>query len=441
MRDTGRLEEAVVIYGKLLSSTSLLSSTHSNYIANLNYVCEGDNDFIYRESREWSRRHSATKHTISSAFKNERVPDRRLKIGYVSPDFRWHSNNYFFAPLLFSHHSENVETYCFSDNQYDDEATKDLIRSADNWRSILGMTDSEAGNLIRKDKIDILVDLTGHMANNRLTMFSLKPSPIQVTWLGYPNTTGLAAMDYRLADDITDPEGDTDKHHSEKIFRIPDGFLCFRPPEVTPKIVNPPCKENKYITFGSFNNIAKLSRVTIDNWAKVLHATPNSRLFLKALALSSQTAKESIYHSFEKLGISRDRIDLAPRVTSTEEHLSLYRKIDIALDTFPYNGTTTTFEALWMGVPVISLMGQRHASRVGSSILLRLNLNEFVAANPSEFIHLAWSLASNEAKLIVLRHSLQKVLKDSSFLNYDYFASRMEKCYREMWLNWCDSNG
>ena len=441
LRDTGRLDEAITIYRGLLSSASDLSNAHSDYLANLNYIYEGNNEFIYQESLEWERRHGDAKKEPYSVFRNEKVAERRLKIGYVSPDFHEHSINYFFSPLLSAHHQKNVETFCFSDNSYDDEATQHLVSAADHWRSIQGMSDMQASKLIRDDGIDVLVDLTGHMAKNRLTMFSLRPSPIQVTWLGYPNTTGLATMDYRLTDDISDPEGLSDIFHSEKIIRVPEGFLCYRPSDMAPEVVDPAHQGKGFVTFGSFNNLAKVTTVTIDTWAKCLIATPGSRLYVKALALSSPTTKERFYSRFEERGINRARIQLAPRVVTIEEHLSLYAGVDIALDTFPYNGTTTTFEALWMGVPVITLMGQRHAARVGSSILLRLGLDDLVAENYSDFVRRASNLASNKTKLLELRHNLRTILTKSNFLNYDQFASRMEKCYRDMWLTWCKSSG
>ena len=438
MRDTGRLDEAMVIYRGLLSSASDLPNAHSDYLANLNYVCEDNNEIIYRESLEWERRHGTSLKKAYSNFSNKKVATRRLKIGYVSPDFHEHSINYFFSPLLSAHHADNVETFCFSDNSYDDATTQHLISAADHWQPILGMSDTEASKLIRAAGIDILVDLTGHMANNRLTMFSLRPSPIQVTWLGYPNTTGLTAMDYRLTDDISDPEGLSDKFHSEKLVRVPEGFLCYRPSEIAPKVIDPPHQKNGFITFGSFNNLAKVTTVTIDTWANCLVATPGSRLYVKALALSSPSTKERFYSRFEERGINRARIELAPRVDTIEAHLSLYAGVDIALDTFPYNGTTTTFEALWMGVPVVTLMGQRHAARVGSSISIRLGLEDLVADNYTDFVRRASNLASNTKKLLELRRNLRITLTNSTFLDFDRFSSRIEKCYRDMWLNWCE---
>ena len=438
MRDTGRLDEAMGIYQGLLTSSPDLANAHSDYLANLNYIHEGDNEFIYREALEWNQRHGTTRNYTNYPFKNKKTPTRRLKIGYVSPDFQTHSNNYFFAPLLAAHNSNNVETFCFSDNLFQDDTTRYLMANSDHWRTIFDMTDQQASKFIRNDKIDILVDMTGHMAKNRLTMFAQRPSPIQVTWLGYPNTTGLTTMDYRLVDEITDPKDLNNDFHSETVVRLPDGFLCYSPPARTPTIVEPPYKENGFITFGSFNNLAKVTSTVIETWAKCLNLVPNSRLFIKALALSSGSTRKRLYNRFEEHGIQAERIELAQRVDSTNDHLSLYGKIDIALDTFPYNGTTTTFESLWMGVPVISLIGKRHAARVGGSILLRLSLNDLVAESQIDYVKLAANLAANQSRLIQLRRELRTILENSNFFNYGLFASKIEQSYRNMWINWCN---
>ncbi|MBT5838686.1 MAG: tetratricopeptide repeat protein [Rhodospirillaceae bacterium] len=439
LRDTGRIDDALLMYRNLLVSAAELPSAHSDYLFNLNYVSDDDNSQIYDKSLEWNRRHGTPANAKPRLFGNDASPDRRLKIGYVSPDFYTHSIGYFFEPLLSRHLSENVETYCYSDTIQNDDMTGRLAAAADHWRSIIDLSDQQVTEQITSDGIDILVDLVGHGAANRLTLFAMKPAPVLLTWLGYPNTTGLAAMDYRLTDDIADPEGQSDLVHSEKLFRIPDGFLCYQPPSEAPEVCDPPHLKNGIITFGSFNNLAKISPAAIEAWANILNSIPDSRLIIKGLSLSSQTAQERFFAQFVKLDVGRDRIDLVPRADSIQEHLSYYDRVDIALDTFPYNGTTTTFEALWMGVPVICLMGNRHAARVSGSILTRLDLPELIAVDTTDYVQRAITLAENAPRLMELRRDLREIHSNSSLSNPIDFAGRMESCYREVWRDWCIS--
>ncbi|HEY6837624.1 MAG TPA: hypothetical protein VI389_02660, partial [Geobacteraceae bacterium] len=307
------------------------------------------------------------------------------------------------------------------------------------WRDVHGMGDAALADLIRADGIDILVDLAGHTSGNRLRMFTLKPAPVQVTWLGYPATTGLAAMDYRITDAVADPEGSADRLHTERLVRLSHGFLCYAPPQEAPPLSPPPCEENGFITFGSFNNPAKMGRETLNLWGDVLRDVPGSRLFLKNKIFAEKKTCRFFLDRLAEAGIQPQRVTFAPHTPSLEGHLGCYGSVDIALDTFPYNGTTTTCEALWMGVPLVTLSGDRHASRVGSSLLSRLGLEELVARTPEEFGVLTVGLASDRARLTALRSTLRGRMQTSPLCDTTLFAMQMEAAYRQMWDNFVNS--
>jgi predicted O-linked N-acetylglucosamine transferase (SPINDLY family) len=285
---------------------------------------------------------------------------------------------------------------------------------------------------IGHDEIDILVDLAGHAGNSRLPVFFMKPAPIQVTYLGYPNTTGFSAMDYRLTDGIADPP-DQDRFYTERLYRLPECFLCYRPPPETPLSPVPPADKNGYITFGSFNNFPKISGDTVCLWAGILHRVKNSRLVIKSKQLIDPAICERLLQLFAIYGIGADRLELRTHSPSLESHLSCYNGIDIALDTFPYNGTTTTCEALWMGVPVITLAGDRHASRVGASLLAQAGLTGLVAQSAEHYISLAAFLAGNISPLSKLKTGLRGMIAQSPLCDGAGFTKKIEKAYGEMW--------
>ncbi len=312
-----------------------------------------------------------------------------------------------------------------------------MMTNADHWQNIHGMTDALVFQCIQKDGIDILVDLAGHSGNNRLKLFARKPAPIQVSYLGYPNTTGLTAMDYRFTDNVADPPGLTDAYYTEKLIRLPEGFLCYRPSVGCPDIAPPPCLENGYITFGSFNNWAKINSKTIALWSDLLSRVPDSRLILKSSLASDRDAQQQLLSLFVQNGIEASRIEILSRLPVFGEHLKQYQRVDIALDTFPYNGTTTTCEALWMGVPVITLAGNTHASRVGASILSRLGLNEWIVSSVDDYLNISEALANDTDNLKCLRRTLREKFQNSSLMNEKRFLANLETAYRRMWRNWC----
>jgi len=299
------------------------------------------------------------------------------------------------------------------------------------------MTDKAVSDLILNDRIDILIDLAGHTANNRLLVFAQKPAPIQVTYLGYPDTTGLESIDYRIVDVLTDPPGMTEHLHTEELLRMHHGFLCYHPLEHTPEPGPLPVLTSGIVTFGCFNKRAKITEDAIATWSDILHSVPDSRMFLKFKNFLSHQEKSSIIELFTENNISPERIHILKPIVSLSEHIGMYRNIDIALDTFPYNGTTTTYEALWMGVPVITLKGTIHASRVGTSILSHSGLDDLIAESRSDYIKKAVRLAEDIDRLIVLRGGLRDLLRNSHLMDEKGFTSDLENMYRMIWQRWC----
>jgi predicted O-linked N-acetylglucosamine transferase (SPINDLY family) len=308
------------------------------------------------------------------------------------------------------------------------------MSTCDNWRSIYDIEESKVSNLIRNDKIDILVDLSGHTANNRLLTFAQKPAPIQVTWLGYPNTTGLSAIDYRFTDKIADPINDSDKFYSEKLLRLPNGFQCFQGDE---KVIIKSeflgnCRD--YITFGSFNNLSKITPQVINAWSKILHLVPKSHLILKCSKIKYN--KDYFLKLFKDEGLTTDRIELFEQTPSNKDHLELYNSIDIGLDPFPYNGATTTCEALWMGVPVITLFGDRHVGRVGASILTNVGLKDFIAEDIDSYIKLAIKVSTNISYLRDIKKTLRERMQKAPLCDAHSFANDIENTYKNIWLDY-----
>ena len=299
------------------------------------------------------------------------------------------------------------------------------------------MADSAVAERIREDSIDILIDLAGHTANNRLPVFAERPAPVQVTWLGYPNTTGLSAMDYRLTDVIADPEGDADVLHSENLMRLPNGFLCFAPAADAPEIAGTPALTTGQVTFGSFNNLAKVTPEVVETWAHVLHRIPKSQLVIKSRPLADAETRERYVEMFGAHGIDAGRVELCSWIASRSGHLGAYNRVDVGLDPFPYNGTTTTCEALWMGVPVITLCGDRHSGRVGASILIRIALKDLVAETKAIYVEKTVALANDLDRLSALRSDLRSRMKMSPLCDPELFTRDVEATYREMWRRVC----
>lgn len=430
----GKHESAISAHRNALRMQPNNARFHSNLLLGLNYMPNISRQEILQEHKQWAQQFEAP---ISppATYSNSVEVGRRLKVGYVSPDFRNHSVAYFFEPILSHHDRGSVETYCYACTHIEDETTHRLQQAANHWRDISQSSDEQAAMEVRADQIDILVDLAGHTAKNRLTLFARKPAPVQVTYLGYPATTGLSRIDYRLTDSYADPE-DNDEYYTEQLTRLPGCFLCYQPPHTAPPVAPSPRIYNGYITFGSFNNLAKINDKVIALWARILHAVPESHLLIKNPSLTDQPTADRYRGMFEQQGVPADRIELLGLAPTTESHLTTYSLIDIALDTFPYNGTTTTCEALYMGVPVITLKGKSHAGRVGTSLLSCLQLHELICDTSEDYFLKAKLLAGDPEILADYRATLRSSLQRSPLCDGQAIAQNMERVYKAMWKKW-----
>jgi len=334
--------------------------------------------------------------------------------------------------LLTHHDPDKVEIYCYSGVKNPDEMTRKFQTLAHEFRHVAGISDSRLAEQIRADRIDILVDLTLHLADNRLLTFARKPAPVQVTWLGYVGTTGLANIDYRLTDPYLDPPGEGDEFYSEKSIRLPHCFWCYEPDESSPAENKLPAIERRYVTFGSLNNFAKMSSPALEVWAKILLAVSGSRLILSSREGSHRAAA---LEKFSRAGVDPARVEFVG-TQPILEYLRQYNQIDIALDPFPYCGGTTTCDALWMGVPVVSLRGRTAIGRAGASILSNVGLLDWIAESAEQYVGIAAGMAGDLAKLNELRLNLRKRMMPSPLLDGRKFAAGMEAAFRTMWTNW-----
>lgn len=439
LKDQGRLAEAASIIQEGMRHHPDNALIHSNLLFLLHYSSDIPADVIHRTHVGWDERHARPLLPAAPRFANDRSPDRPLRVGYVSPDFSTHSCAYFSEPLLSGHDRDAVEIVCYPTSGRHDRMTDRFQSLASLWRPLYNASDDEAAAIIRQDQIDILVDMAGHTGGNRLLVFARKPAPIQVTWLGYPDTTGMAAMDYRLTDAVADPEGDADARASERLVRLDGGFLAFNPVVDVPEQPALPALAAGRVTFGSFNNLSKAPSSVIQTWAEILKRTPNARMIVKSRALGDPPTRARYVQMFAACGIEADRVDLLSRIEAVEGHLRAYDRIDIGLDPFPYNGTTTTCESLWMGVPVVTLLGTHHVARVGASLLTHCGLTDLIATDRAGYIDTAVALANDLPRLSRLRGDLRSRLKASPLTDSIGFARKVEAAYRRFWHEWIAS--
>ena len=436
LKETGEVAEAIPLYRRALAQgkgdqgtghATSLEGVHANLLFALNCLPDMDPAAVLAEHRAWAGR------LAPPAQPARHDPQRRLRVGYVSADFRRHSVAYFIEPVLEHHDRSAFEVFCYANVARPDEVTDRLRGRAEHWRDIRIHDDGAAARMIRDDAIDILVDLGGHTMDSRLAVFARRPAPVQVTWLGYPNTTGLAGMDYRLTDAVADPEG-TDAWHSERLVRLAGGFLCYRPRTDAPEVPPPEGSHGdagRPVTFISCNNLAKVTPSVVETWAAILGRVPGSRMVLKAKGLYDDHTRSRVTDRFAAHGIAPDRIETRGWIVEGSP-LAVYAGADVALDTFPYNGTTTTCESLWMGVPVVTLAGDRHAARVGASILGRLGLTDLVSATPAAYTECAVALAGDAERRQELRRDLRAMMAASGLTDGPAFTAKLEDAYRTM---------
>lgn len=400
-----------------------------------NYCEQATQQHNYQLARKWANAKHPEAQEDSPTWAARQV-DKQIKIAFVSTDFYASARSFFVVPLLQALDRQQFHVTAYSDTKKVDAMSNTIEGLCNLWRDSSGMSDAELSTQISADEIDILVDLSGHGANNRLGVFAKNAAPIQVSWLGYPSTTGLGNIAFRITDRFADPVGTDDAFYTEQLIRLPSGFLCYQPLASAPEIAA--SYGGDTIRFASFNSLAKISGECIDLWASAMHAVPGSTLYLKRQPLENSNCKNYFIEQFARRGIASERLILSTSKAKIEQHLNEYNHVDIALDTVPYNGTTTTLEALWMGVPVVSLIGNTHAGRVSSSILHRLNLGNLACQDATEFVDRVQELVNHSAARSGLRAGLRDTMRKSSVMDNQQFASEFGAALVKRWQNWCD---
>jgi predicted O-linked N-acetylglucosamine transferase (SPINDLY family) len=438
LADQGRLDEAIAACRQAIALKPNYAEGHSNLIFTLHYHPAYDAQAIAEEQRRWNRQHAEPLRKFIQSHCNDLSPDRRLRIGYVSPDFRDHAVGRNLLPLFQHHDRRQFEITCYAHVLRPDAMTRQFQQNADGWRNVVGLSDEQAVKQIREDRIDFLVDLALHTAKNRLLVFARKPAPVQATFAGYPGSTGLSTIDYRLSDPYLDPPEMDESVYSERTIRLPDSFWCYDPLDSGGIPVNSlPAQETGVFTFGCLNKFFKLNEMVLALWARVMRQVENSRLLLLAPPGSH---RQRILDRFSQEGIASARIEFAPR-QSRAEYLKLYHRIDLGLDSFPYNGHTTSLDAFWMGVPVVTLVGQTVVGRAGLSQLTNLGLPELIARTPDQYVQIVAELAGDLPRLAELRRTLRARMEASALMDGPRFARNVEAAYRQMWRIWCARGG
>jgi predicted O-linked N-acetylglucosamine transferase (SPINDLY family) len=436
LKDLGLPEEALAQHRLAVELNPALTASHDNLLMSLNYQTAVAPAEVFDAHRRWGEQVALVVAPLPALPRGFHVSGGaagdKIRVGYVSPDFKDHPVAWFIEPLLRNHDGASFEVTCYSDVARPDAVTARFEKLPARWRPIAGVSDEEFAARVRADAIDVLVDLAGHTANNRLGAFARRPAPVQITYLGYPNTTGLprACMRYRITDALADPPGATEGLHTEELIRLPETFLCYGPPTDAPPVAPPPSAVGRPITFGSFNAFAKVNPDVIRLWSRVLSAVPGSRLVLKTKSLNDQAVRAAVLARFAAHGVGAERLAILPTDPTVAQHLARYTEIDVALDPFPYHGTTTTCEALWMGVPVVTLAGRTHASRVGVSLVNSIGLASLVATDEESYVRLAAGLAGDATRLTTLRGSLRGDMSRSALTDAARATTNLEQAYR-----------
>ena len=435
LQDQGKLDEAVASYRQALSCKPDFAAVYSNLLFATQFCAVQSPEELLAIHAPFAAQFEAPLKAQWRRHQNTAEPARRLKVGYVSPDLRRHAVAFFIEPVLACHDSKQIEVFCYYNHLLRDGFTDRLAGYADHWLDCKSLPDPQLAERIRADGIDILVDLAGHTRDNRLLTFARKPAPIQITYLGYPGTSGLTAMDYRLTDGCADPAG-SEAYYTEKLLRLPDSLCCYRPDRDMPQITALPARHNGYVTFGSFNNFNKIDRPCIELWARVLSAVPGSRLLM--VTVPEGESRQRLTAQFGALGVAAQRLEFVGKLAQGE-FLRTFQRADIALDPIAVTGGTTTCEALWMGLPVVVLVGARFTTRVGYSFLSAAGLQEFAAQSAQGYVQVAAKLAGDLTRLAQLRAGMRAQMARSPLVDEARFTRNLEKIYRQVWQHWCSA--
>ena len=436
LKNLGQIDGAIASFHRALEIKPDFALAYSNLLFTLIFQSGEHDEEILAVCRKYDERFCLPHRNKWQTHSNSREANRRLRIGYVSPDFRRHAVAYFAEPIFANHDKSQVEIFCYAEVRQEDEYTDRFRQLADHWHSTVGLSDDAAAEMIRNHQIDILVDLAGHSAGNRLPVFARKPAPLQLTYLGYPGTTGLSTMDYRITDRFADPEGVANIRYTERLLRLPDSLCCYHPTADMPELSPLPALARGHITFGSFNNSNKIDQRTLTLWAGLLRALPTSRLMM--LTVPEGKTRLHLKQNFAELGIDTQRLEFHGRLSTAKFHRK-FLEVDITLDPVAVSGGTTTCESLWMGVPVISLTGKHFITRVSYSFLSTAGLADFVAFTPADYICIACHLAGNLPLLAELRAGLRAKVAASALIDEAGFTRNLEKLYREIWDKWCNA--
>jgi protein O-GlcNAc transferase len=431
---SGKPAEAEAAFRHAIAIDPNYPAVQSNLLALLNFSPEGRKDEILALAHAFDARFCLPHRDKWPVHMNNRDPERRLRIGYVSPDFRQHAVAFFLEPILARHDKSRVEVFCYSGVTVPDEYTTRFCSMADHWRSTLGQSDDAVAQTICEDQIDILVDLAGHTQGNRLLVFARKPAPIQLSYLGYPGTTGLSAMDYRIVDRYVAADEMVQSFNTERLLCLSDSLWCYRPTQDMPAPSQLPALSAGFVTFGSFNNFNKIDQSSIELWIELLRAMPSSRLIL--VTVPEGEVRHRVLRQFIDGGVDGHRLEFRGKMSHTDFHRK-FQEVDISLDPINVNGATTTCESLWMGVPVISLVGRHFLTRAGFSILSAAGVTEFAASSRADYIRIAVDLAADLPRLAAVRSSLRAVLAASPLTDEVRFTDGLENLYRNAWRQWC----
>lgn len=438
--DQHRVAEARDVMARAAQADTMSAPVYSsNHLFTSLYLPELDNQHIFDIHRDFGRRFTSAQPDKGLPHTQLRDPGRKLRLAYMSPDFRGHSVAFFMEALLEKHDRSAFEIILYSNTTRVDGVTEAMEQAADVWVETAGLTDQALVDRMRADQIDILVNLGGHTSGNRLVACGQKVAPVQIEYLGYPDTSGVAAMDYRISDAQADPPGEADGRCVETLLRLPDCFHCYRPTTKAPAPAPAPHLERGYVTYGSFNVLPKLNAEVVEAWSEILKQVPNARLYLKCKQLKTEGVRDRVRGYFEAAGVDPGRISMDAFVPSVQDHLNKYAGIDLGLDTFPYNGTTTTCEAMWMGVPVLSVEGYRHTGRVGLSLLHAVGLQEeLVAPDVESYVARAVAWGKEPSRLAEIRGGLRDLMAASPLRDEVGFTRHLEQEYRNVWRNWCE---